>query len=63
MTQILLTCVNCTTEFEPLEAAPHKRFCSARCRYEWHGKQRRRGLRLLREQEVSTTRSQTDEND
>ena len=41
-------CAHCTRPFTAPPSAPHKRFCSARCRTEWHETQRRRGLELLR---------------
>ena len=46
-------CDNCTRAFRPPASAPHKRFCSSECRNEWHLKQRKNGLELLKQQQLA----------
>jgi len=45
-------CANCGMPFDPPPSAEHKRFCSARCRGQWHGRRKVEGMRLLREREA-----------
>lgn len=45
------TCANCGRPFLIPPSALTKRFCSDRCRDEWHLARRRRATELLREQE------------
>jgi len=49
------TCPNCTRPFEtPPQVVGYKRFCSDRCRSEWHSKLRKRALEALRVQAGAT---------
>lgn len=47
----VFTCDNCGKEFKPLRMAPHKRFCSGKCRNEWHLTRRKVAMARFREQE------------
>jgi len=42
-----LACANCSRPFAPEPQAPHKRFCSAKCRTEWHARRQRDAKQLL----------------
>ena len=39
----------------PPQVAGYKRFCSDKCRSEWHGRVRKRAMERLRQQELAST--------
>lgn len=42
-------CLNCTKPFiTPAQVKGYKRFCSDKCRSEWHSKIRKKALELMR---------------
>ena len=51
--QSQMRCDNCGKGFALAATAPTKRFCSATCRHQWHGKTRARAMAMLRGQEAN----------
>jgi predicted RNA-binding Zn ribbon-like protein len=49
------TCENpgCTHQFVLTPAAPHKKFCSLKCKNEWHGRERDQIRQALRERRLA----------
>jgi len=45
-----LLCETCQRPLERPPHAPHKRFCSTKCRNAWHSVRRAEGAKLLKEQ-------------
>lgn len=43
-----LKCASCGKGFVAPPAAPHKRFCSEKCRNEWHRQERAQAVEELR---------------
>lgn len=41
-------CKQCEEKFTPPTSAPHKKFCSTRCRVKWWGERRKKGEEVLK---------------
>jgi len=47
----LIKCLQCGKTFPLRAEAPHKKFHSAKCRYDWHAARRKMALRQMIERE------------
>lgn len=48
----LITCLQCGKTFPLRAEAPHKKFHSAKCRYDWHAARRKEALKQMQERET-----------
>lgn len=50
-TRLDMNCKVCNVEITIPASAPHKTFCSTKCRNSWHNARRKKGLIMLMEME------------
>ena len=60
MIEFAKKCDVCGKGFFLEKTAPHKRFCSQKCRVEFHKNERNRALRELRERQEQKEREKND---
>lgn len=57
MSKATTECKQCEEKFTPPTSAPHKKFCSTKCRVKWWGERRKQGEEVLkREREEEAAR-------
>lgn len=59
--QPTILCLNCGKPTRLTRDAPHKKFCSAKCRIAWHNERRRKAMAELSERETNGLTAQIEE--